>query len=500
MILTPEQLELLFYLLAALGIGFFFGYFLSRAFAREKYEPEIEDLVSTLDDKDSEIERASQKHGQLKQHLTIQTSELESVKHQMLDMQDVIKNSKKSTELLENEKNKLEEILDQKDKHLNEQSEEIRFSRNELIDAQNLIDEFKSVNNHQKEEIVVTQVEIEKNVKLNQELSKKIQICLDNEKKLIDQKDILSKNINEKEARVEELEKKSDQLDKANLTNQHFEEKIRNISKEVEGNKSAMTELANKNSLLQKSVIEKQKKFDQKNGELIRLQGEIKPQKDFSNSIKMDDARIDTLEKEISYLQDNILQRDEALKKLEKKLHVSEIQLENVSKVAQNIKNQTNNIVDIDKKSRGWGLGDLAFVKLAKNAIDKFSDDHSEKEPVKNLYGDKQAQNKNEQKLKLYKSDILKLYGSVDNNLLDRLVVEFGDLETEQIDCANKDELIAVRENFLKKRLTLKESDQQLDNSILNICEKMREKKDRYRVTFYYLLIKYYNKELMMLS
>lgn len=51
-----------------------------------------------------------------------------------------------------------------------------------------------------------------------------------------------------------------------------------------------------------------------------------------------------------------------------------------------------------------------------------------------------------------------------------------------------------VRESFLKKKLGLMEADEQLDNSIAAVGERMKDEHFRHRVTVYYLLADHYGK------
>lgn len=58
----------------------------------------------------------------------------------------------------------------------------------------------------------------------------------------------------------------------------------------------------------------------------------------------------------------------------------------------------------------------------------------------------------------------------------------------------DKAETDRVRESFLKKKLGVMEADEQLDNSITAVGEKMKGESFRHRVTVYYLLADHYGK------
>jgi hypothetical protein len=60
--------------------------------------------------------------------------------------------------------------------------------------------------------------------------------------------------------------------------------------------------------------------------------------------------------------------------------------------------------------------------------------------------------------------------------------------------CADKAERDRVRDGFLKKKLALNNSDAELDKAVIEVCEKMKEHRDKSRVTFYYLLAEKYGK------
>ncbi len=61
--------------------------------------------------------------------------------------------------------------------------------------------------------------------------------------------------------------------------------------------------------------------------------------------------------------------------------------------------------------------------------------------------------------------------------------------------CTDNAELDTVRENFLKKKLGLTESDSELNTAIQEICKEMTADRKKSRLTFYYLLTKKFGKE-----
>ena len=68
--------------------------------------------------------------------------------------------------------------------------------------------------------------------------------------------------------------------------------------------------------------------------------------------------------------------------------------------------------------------------------------------------------------------------------------------DAETVSCSDSSELERVRENFLKKKLALSNSDDELDAAIKEVCEKMgSSNRNKYRALFYALLVAKYNKE-----
>ena len=60
--------------------------------------------------------------------------------------------------------------------------------------------------------------------------------------------------------------------------------------------------------------------------------------------------------------------------------------------------------------------------------------------------------------------------------------------DSSLVSFSSKDELARVRENFLKKKLALTASDQELDAAIAEVGDKMKDSRSKNRVTVYYLL------------
>ena len=106
---------------------------------------------------------------------------------------------------------------------------------------------------------------------------------------------------------------------------------------------------------------------------------------------------------------------------------------------------------------------------------------------------------KREQKLALYSADITKHYGKVDEDFLTIIVKNLGPSiyrkDAELVSCSDPKELATVKNNFLVKKLKMKESDEILDGAIKEVCEELKASRNKYRATFYYALAKKFKLE-----
>lgn len=62
------------------------------------------------------------------------------------------------------------------------------------------------------------------------------------------------------------------------------------------------------------------------------------------------------------------------------------------------------------------------------------------------------------------------------------------------VGCTDESELSTVKRNFLMKKLGLDDGPE-LDAAVKEVCEKMKEDRQKQRITFYYLLTKKFGKE-----
>jgi len=104
----------------------------------------------------------------------------------------------------------------------------------------------------------------------------------------------------------------------------------------------------------------------------------------------------------------------------------------------------------------------------------------------------KKPQTKREIKIELYKQDILKHFGEVDEDFLTIVVKNLGPsiyrANAELVSCEKDKELKTVKNNFLIKKLKLSKDDERLDSIVDEVCNELKSVKIKYRATFYYRL------------
>lgn len=66
--------------------------------------------------------------------------------------------------------------------------------------------------------------------------------------------------------------------------------------------------------------------------------------------------------------------------------------------------------------------------------------------------------------------------------------------DSSLVSLTDKEEVARVRNNFLKKKLGLTLSDEELDKAIAAVGEQMKGSRQKNRVTVYYLLAKHFGK------
>ncbi len=105
-----------------------------------------------------------------------------------------------------------------------------------------------------------------------------------------------------------------------------------------------------------------------------------------------------------------------------------------------------------------------------------------------------------DEKIALYKERMKEIEPNFDEALLEKITKSLGPSiykrDAEIISCSSKEELERVVKNFLKMKLGLDKSDEELLQAVEEVCEKMgKSNRNKYRALFYYFLVKKFNKE-----
>ncbi|MGV2829638.1 DUF2853 family protein [Myxosarcina sp. GI1(2024)] len=104
------------------------------------------------------------------------------------------------------------------------------------------------------------------------------------------------------------------------------------------------------------------------------------------------------------------------------------------------------------------------------------------------------------QKLKIseYVDNIQQYTNDVNEDVVKGIVKHLGialsSRDASLVSCGDKTELDRVREKFLKKKLQLTASNEDLERAISEVCTTMKNTKNKSRVTFYYLLAENFDK------
>lgn len=97
-----------------------------------------------------------------------------------------------------------------------------------------------------------------------------------------------------------------------------------------------------------------------------------------------------------------------------------------------------------------------------------------------------------------YASNIKKYTETVSEDVVKGIVKHLGIALTNRdaslVSCGDKTELDRIRQGYLKKKLQLTASDEDLDRAISDVCTAMKDTRNKSRVTFYYLLAEKFNK------
>ena len=107
---------------------------------------------------------------------------------------------------------------------------------------------------------------------------------------------------------------------------------------------------------------------------------------------------------------------------------------------------------------------------------------------------------KRDEKLEHYRQFVSDHKLKIDDDLLVKVTIGLGpsiyNKDSELIACSKKDELERVRENFLKKKLGLTQSDEELDSAIHEVCEEIGSSvKNKFRAVLYTMLTDKFQKQ-----
>ena len=107
--------------------------------------------------------------------------------------------------------------------------------------------------------------------------------------------------------------------------------------------------------------------------------------------------------------------------------------------------------------------------------------------------------NKLQEKILLYQEKMKEIEPHFDAALLEKITKSLGPAiykkDSEVISCSNEKEREKIKKNFLRMKLGLDKSDEELENAIKDVCQKMASFNEKYRAIFYYFLIKRFNKD-----
>lgn len=94
--------------------------------------------------------------------------------------------------------------------------------------------------------------------------------------------------------------------------------------------------------------------------------------------------------------------------------------------------------------------------------------------------------------------DVKKYVPDADDTAIDGIIRHCGialqSRDASLVSFTDKSELERVREKFLKKKLGLSMSDDELDGAIAKIGDKLKDVRNKNRVTVYYLLADHFGK------
>lgn len=97
-----------------------------------------------------------------------------------------------------------------------------------------------------------------------------------------------------------------------------------------------------------------------------------------------------------------------------------------------------------------------------------------------------------------YKESLSKYTSSINDGAFEKMAKTYAlvmsNRDARNVSCGDAAEKETVRNNFLKKKLGLTDSNDDLDAAVEAVCVTMKEDRMKNRLVFYYLLAEKYNK------
>jgi hypothetical protein len=97
-----------------------------------------------------------------------------------------------------------------------------------------------------------------------------------------------------------------------------------------------------------------------------------------------------------------------------------------------------------------------------------------------------------------HKSIVAKYTTNINIAVLEKMAKNYAlvltNLDSQYVSCSDNSEKKTIRESFLKKKLNLSHSNEELDIAIESVCQTMQDDCFKSRLAFYYLLAEKFNK------
>ena len=97
-----------------------------------------------------------------------------------------------------------------------------------------------------------------------------------------------------------------------------------------------------------------------------------------------------------------------------------------------------------------------------------------------------------------HKSIVAKYTTNINIAVLEKMAKNYAlvltNLDSQYVSCSDESEKKTIRESFLKKKLNLSHSNEELDTAIEGVCQAMQDDRFKSRLAFYYLLAERFNK------